>query len=67
MTVWAQASQRATYPPSAAVRFSIADIIFNWPRLTWPVGVTPSRAMGAEDIRDLQDWTCHGNGALCGR
>ena len=30
-------SQRATWPPSAAVRqFSIADITFSWPRLTWP-------------------------------
>ena len=33
----AQLSQRATWPPSAAVRqLSIADITFNWPRLTWP-------------------------------
>ncbi len=32
-----QSSQRATCPPSAAVRqFSIAAIAFNWPRLTWP-------------------------------
>src|SRR5216684_6218346 len=32
-----QFSQRATWPPSAAVRqLSIADITFNWPRLTWP-------------------------------
>src|ERR1700720_950962 len=30
-------SQRATWPPSAAVRqFSIADITLSWPRLTWP-------------------------------
>src|SRR6202171_1591804 len=29
-------SQRATCPPSAAVRqLSIADITFNWSRLTW--------------------------------
>src|ERR1700704_723674 len=35
--VCGQSSQRATCPPSAAVRqFSIADITFNWPRLTWP-------------------------------
>src|ERR1700682_9782 len=35
--VCAHFSQRATCPPSAAVRqFSIADITFNWPRLTWP-------------------------------
>src|SRR5450755_1273235 len=33
----AHASPRATGPPSAAVRqLSIADITFNWPRLTWP-------------------------------
>ena len=30
-------SQRATCPPSAAVRqLSIADITFSWSRLTWP-------------------------------
>src|SRR3984893_12263086 len=30
-------SQRATWPPSAAVRqLSIADITLSWPRLTWP-------------------------------
>jgi hypothetical protein len=30
-------ASRATWPPSAAVRQrSIADIAFNWPRLTWP-------------------------------
>src|SRR6266849_645243 len=37
--IWlcAHFSQRATCPPSAAVRqLSIADITFNWPRLTWP-------------------------------
>src|ERR1700681_3886384 len=37
MTVWAQPSQRATWPPSAAVRQrSIAFITFSWPRLTCP-------------------------------
>src|SRR5215471_9058365 len=37
MVVYAQSSQRATWPPRAAVRqLSIADITFNWPRLTWP-------------------------------
>src|ERR1700732_1799472 len=37
MTVWAQPSQRATWPPSAAVRQrSIADITFIWSRLTRP-------------------------------
>ena len=35
--MWAQSSQRATWPPRAAVRqLSIALITFNWPRLTWP-------------------------------
>src|SRR5450432_1823878 len=37
--IWlcAHSSQRATCPPRAAVRqLSIADITFNWPRLTWP-------------------------------
>ena len=37
MTVWAQSSQRATWPPSAAVRQrSIALITFSWSRLMWP-------------------------------
>ncbi len=32
-----QSSQRMTWPPRATVRqLSIADITFNWPRLTWP-------------------------------
>ena|SRR5271165_1283531 len=37
MIVYAQPSQRATWPPSAAVRQrSIALITFIWSRLTWP-------------------------------
>jgi hypothetical protein len=37
MSVYAQPSQRATWPPSAAVRQrSIALITFIWSRLTWP-------------------------------
>ena len=37
MTVCAQSSQRATWPPSAAVRQrSMADITFSWSRLTCP-------------------------------
>src|SRR5574342_606232 len=37
MVVWAQSSQRATWPPRAAVRqLSMALITFSWPRLTWP-------------------------------
>ena len=37
MMVCEHFSQRATCPPSAAVRqLSIADITLSWPRLTWP-------------------------------
>src|SRR5262245_62509962 len=37
MMVWLQSSQRATWPPSAAVRqLSMALITFIWARLTWP-------------------------------
>src|SRR5438552_7981930 len=37
MRVWAQSSQRSTWPPSAAVRqVSIADITRSWARLTCP-------------------------------
>jgi hypothetical protein len=39
MSVWPQVSfsQRATWPPSAAVRQrSMALITFSWSRLTWP-------------------------------
>src|SRR5271157_4578825 len=37
MTVWAQSSQRATWPPSSAVRqASMAAIAFNCPRLRCP-------------------------------
>ena len=37
MTVCEHFSQRSTWPPSAAVRQrSMADITFNWSRLTWP-------------------------------
>src|SRR5215831_4191109 len=37
MWMWSHFSQRATWPPSAAVRQrSIADITFSWPRLRWP-------------------------------
>src|SRR5712671_1200543 len=62
-------SQRATCPPSAAVRqFSIADITLSWPRLTWPgIGLAPRRSMAAEDIRNLQLWTCQERRALGGQ
>src|SRR5215468_10877406 len=37
MWVCSHFSQRATWPPSAAVRQrSIADITLSWPRLRWP-------------------------------
>jgi hypothetical protein len=37
MSVCVHFSQRATCPPRAAVRqLSMADMTFNWPRLTWP-------------------------------
>src|ERR1700739_2604337 len=37
MSICAQSSQRATWPPRAAVRqLSIADITLSWPRLRWP-------------------------------
>ena len=37
MTAWPQSSQRATWPPSSAVRqASMAAIAFNWPRLKCP-------------------------------
>src|SRR5216683_6553784 len=37
MSVYEQSSQRATWPPRAAVRqLSIADITLSWSRLTWP-------------------------------
>jgi hypothetical protein len=36
MTVWAQCSQRPTWPPSATVRQrSIALITFSWSPTTW--------------------------------
>ena len=56
MMVCEQFSQRSTCPPSAAVRQrSIADITFNWSRLTWPaLAATPRRSVVAEYIRDLQ-------------
>src|SRR5947207_3629680 len=37
MCVCEHFSQRATWPPSAAVRqLSIADLTLSWSRLTWP-------------------------------
>ena len=49
MMVCEHFSQRSTCPPSAAVRQrSMADITFNWSRLTWPAlaNTTPPRGRG---------------------
>src|SRR6185312_12740189 len=61
MTVCAQSSQRATWPPSATVRQrSMADITFNWSRLTRPALARRQAApWPREDIRDLQRRTGH--------
>ena len=69
MRRWPQSSQRATCPPSAAVRqLSIADITFSWPRLTWPaLASRQAGAMAAEDIRDLQRRARHARRASGGR
>ena len=66
MMVCEQFSQRSTWPPSAAVRQrSIADITFNWSRLTWPALAERHAApVVAEDIRDLQLRTGHCRGRL---
>src|SRR5882724_10431220 len=76
MRACAQSSQRATCPPSAAVRqLSIADITLNWPRLTWPALALRHagpwrRKISARsrdgDIRNLQLWTCQERRALGG-
>src|SRR5277367_3030638 len=60
--IWlcAQSSQRATWPPRAAVRqLSIADITLSWPRLTWP----------ALAVRHAGPWSrkIHETSALGGR
>ncbi len=37
MCLCEHSSQRATWPPRAAVRqLWMADMTFSWPRLTWP-------------------------------
>src|SRR2546421_12723598 len=66
MAVCAQAfSQRATWPPSAAVRQrSIALIHLQLVETdVSAVGFTPSGTVVAEDIRDLQSWPAHVGGA----
>src|SRR5450830_574110 len=65
MTVCAQSSQRATWPPSATVRQrSIALMTFSWSRLTCPALARRRRPVVAEYIRDLQRRTEHGRGPL---
>ena len=61
MRMWAQSSQRSTWPPSAAVRQrSIADMTFSWARLTWPALAGRQRGpMATKDVRDLQLWAAH--------
>src|SRR3979411_2150025 len=60
MTVWAQPSQRATCPPSAAVRQrSMADITFIWSRLTCP---TLARRHAAPWSRKISDTSRAGRG-----
>src|ERR1700682_1754842 len=61
--VCAHFSQRATWPPSAAVRQrSIALMTFNWPRLTWPASAR--RHAVAEVTRYLQRWPRHSSQPL---
>src|SRR5262249_16319049 len=51
MTVLAQSSQRATWPPSAIVRQrSMADITFNWSTLTSPPLLLPHPAPWSRKI-----------------
>src|SRR6516165_108522 len=50
----AQASQRSTWPPNAAVRqHSIADMTLSWPRLTWPAW--DARQAGPQEV----EWAGH--------
>src|SRR5471032_2311631 len=57
-----------TWPPRATVRqLSIADITFNWPRLTTCISFTPGGPVVAEDIRDLKGWASHDRRGLCRR
>ena len=55
-STWSQSSQRATWPPSAAVRQArIAEMTLSWPRLRCPRWrATIGIAMRGEDVRDLQ-------------
>src|SRR3954451_10594985 len=63
MAMCAQASfsQRATWPPSAAVRqrshLQLVETDVS------AVGFTPSGTVVAEDVRDLQSWPAHVGGA----
>ena len=64
MTVWAQSSQRATWPPSSAVRqASMAAIAFNCPRLKCPaLALRQAAPWLAENLRNLKRGTRHGRG-----
>ena len=45
---------------------SMADITFNWSRLTCPaLALRHAAPLIAEDIRELQCWTRHGRRLLC--
>jgi len=68
MRSWAQSSQTATWPPSAAVRqrsMALGGHDFQLGEAhVAGVGQAPGSAVGAEDIRDLQRWTGHEAEAL---
>ena len=60
--MWAQSSQRATCRRAAALdgTHHLQLLKAHMPA----VGLTPSRAVIAEDVRDLQSWSSHGPAAL---
>src|SRR3979409_1318386 len=67
MTMWAHLSfsERATWPPSAAVRQrSIALMTFIWPRLTWPA---LARRHAAPWSRKISATSNVGRGTAVGR
>ena len=79
MTVCEHFSQRSTCPPSAAVRQrSIADITFNWSRLTWPalalrhagpwprkISATSNAGRDTRAARQLGGWLSLSFTAMC--
>src|SRR6266699_2108697 len=63
ISVWPHAafSQRATCPPSAAVTALDRTHHLQLVEADVPaMGLPPSRAVIAEDVRDLQSWLSHG-------